>query len=60
MGSEMCIRDRRREGQYRYQVLAKLVRTKHTAAAIRAAYAFHDAQRRTGMSDIEINPGSMF
>lgn len=51
---------KRREGQYRYQVLAKLVRTKHTAAAIRAAYAFHDAQRRTGMSDIEINPGSMF
>ena len=47
---------KRREGQYRYQ----LVRTKHTAAAIRAAYAFHDAQRRTGMSDIEINPGSMF
>ena len=51
---------KRREGQYRYQVLAKLARTKHTAAAIRAAYAFHDAQRHVGMSDIEINPGNMF
>ncbi len=51
---------RRREGVYRYQVLLKLARTKHTAAAIRAAYAFHDIHRRPGMSEIEVNPTNMF
>lgn len=51
---------KRREGLYRYQVLARLARTKNTAAAIRAAYAYHDAHRQAGMGDVEINPGNMF
>lgn len=51
---------KRREGLYRYQVLARLARTKHTAAAVRAAYAYHDAHRQAGMGDVEINPGNMF
>ncbi len=51
---------RRREGQYRYQVLAKLARTKNTAAAVRAAYAYHDAHRKPGMGDVEVNPANMF
>ena len=50
---------KRREGLYRYQVLARLARTKHTAAAVRAAYAYHDAHWKAGMGDVEINPGSM-
>ena len=51
---------RRREGLYRYQVLAKLARTKHTAAAVRAAYGYQDAHRQPGMGDVEINPANMF
>ena len=31
-----------------------------TAAAIRAAYAFHDIHRRPGMGEIEVNPTNMF
>ncbi len=51
---------RRRQGQYRYQVLAKLARTKHTAAALGALYAYFDAHRTNEASGVEINPQDMF
>lgn len=51
---------RRRQGQYRYQVLGKLARTKHTVAALRAIYGYYDANRTGEASGVEINPQDMF
>jgi primosomal protein N' (replication factor Y) len=51
---------RRRQGQYRYQVLLKLARTKHTAAALRAVYAYYDVRRTDEACGVEINPQDMF
>ncbi len=51
---------RRKLGQYRAQTLLKLARTRHTASAIRAIYAYHDAHRTAEAGTVEINPGDMF
>ncbi len=51
---------RRKLGLYRYQVLLKLARTKHTAAALRAVYGYYDAHRPNEACGVEINPADMF
>jgi len=51
---------KRKQGQYRYQVLLKLARTKHTAAALAAIYAYYDERRPNEASGVEINPQDMF
>ncbi len=51
---------RRKQGQYRYQVLMKLARTKHTTAALRALYAYYDDHRTDETCGVEINPQDMF
>jgi primosomal protein N' len=49
-----------KQGMYRYQVLAKLLRTRHTADALRAVYAYADAHRDAEFVSLEINPSDMF
>lgn len=51
---------RKKQGLYRSETLMKLLRTKHTASAIRAVYAYYDARRPEGSGGVEINPGDMF
>ena len=51
---------RRKQGQYRYQTLLKLARTKHTAAAVRVLYAYYDEKRPNEAQGVEINPQDMF
>ena len=50
---------RRREGEYRYAVIIKLVRTVHTAGAIASVYEFSDTFNDDCFRGVEINPQEM-
>lgn len=50
----------RRQGLYRYQVLIKLARTKHTQAALDALYNYSQLNRSQFESSLEINPQNLF
>lgn len=51
---------RRRENLYRYAVMIKLARTKHTSDAIRALWELADSARsEEGFRGVEINPNDM-
>lgn len=51
---------RRRENLYRYAVMIKLARTKHTSAAIRALWELADSRRtEDGFRGVDINPNDM-
>jgi primosomal protein N' (replication factor Y) len=50
---------RRLQGQYRYQVLIKLLRTKETPEAIRTVYDFADHHRNDLFALVEVNPQDM-
>ncbi len=50
---------RRRQGQYRYQILIKLLRTQRTADMIRLVYAYADQHRNDLFALVEINPQDM-
>lgn len=50
----------RRQGLYRYQVLLKLARTKHTQAAINALYDYSQTNRSQYQTALEINPQNLF
>lgn len=50
---------RRRDGEYRYAVIIKLVRTAHTAEAINAVYAYADGFNEEAFRGIEVNPQEM-
>lgn len=47
---------RRREDLYRYSVIVKLARTKHTSAAINALWELSDSNRTEGFRGVDINP----
>lgn len=47
-------------GQYRYQVLAKILRTKRLPEVLRAIYAFENEYHEEGLGRIEINPQDMY
>lgn len=47
-------------GQYRYQILCKLLRTKRLPAVLRAVYAFENGCHEEGLGRIEINPQDMY
>ncbi|MEG1548607.1 MAG: primosomal protein N' [Clostridia bacterium] len=51
---------KRKQKLFRYQVLLKLARTKHTSGIIRRTYAFSDTYRTEHFAGLEINPASMF
>ncbi|MBQ7278227.1 MAG: primosomal protein N' [Clostridia bacterium] len=48
------------QGQSRYQILVKLLRTKRLPAALHAVYDFETAHRDDGYLKIETNPQDMF
>lgn len=50
---------RRLQGQYRYQVLIKLLRTKATPDAIRTVYDFVSNHRNDQFALVEVNPQDM-
>lgn len=50
---------RKRDGEYRYAVIIKLVRSAHTAEAIRAVYQFSDGFNEEYYRGVEINPQEM-
>ncbi|MBQ1893633.1 MAG: primosomal protein N' [Clostridia bacterium] len=50
---------KRRENEYRYSVIIKLARTKHTSSAINALWKLADGFRVDGFRGIEINPNDM-
>ncbi len=50
----------KKQGVYRYQVLIKLLRTKRTAAALQAIYAYTGEHRGERFATLEINPGDLF
>ncbi|MDL2235477.1 primosomal protein N' [Christensenellaceae bacterium OttesenSCG-928-L17] len=50
----------KRQGVYRYQVLIKLLRTKRTAAVLRAIYTHIDTVAGEQFVTVEINPGDLF
>jgi primosomal protein N' len=50
----------RKQGLYRYQALFKLLRTKHTGAAIQALYAYTNAHRGEQFTTLEVNPQDLF
>lgn len=51
---------RRKQGNYRYQILIKLLRTKRTSSVIRLVYAFAAAHRNELLALLEVNPQDMF
>ncbi|MDR0841053.1 MAG: primosomal protein N' [Christensenellaceae bacterium] len=51
---------KRKQGQYRYQVLLKLARTAHASAAMQAIYAYTNAHRSEYFAALEVNPQDMF
>lgn len=51
---------KRKMGLYRYHVVLKLARTKHTPAVIQAIYAYSNSHRSEYFSTLELNPGDMF
>ena len=51
---------RRKQGNYRYQILIKLLRTKRTSSVIRLVYAFAAAHRNELFALLEVNPQDMF
>lgn len=51
---------KRTKGQYRYQVLAKLARTKNTAAAVRALQDLAQEGTSDLLRAVEINPNNLF
>ncbi|MBQ9832285.1 MAG: primosomal protein N', partial [Clostridia bacterium] len=50
---------KRREGLYRYQVIMKLARTKHTAKALEAVYSYIEEHPAEHIASVEINPDDM-
>lgn len=50
---------RKREGLYRYAVVIKLARTKHTAEAIKALWQLGDASNEEGFRGVEVNPNDL-
>ncbi len=50
----------KKQGVFRYQVLIKLLRTQHTAAALQAIYAYANEHRGERFATLEINPGDLF
>ena len=50
---------RKREGLYRYAVIIKLARTKHTSEAITALWKLGDECRTEGFRGVEINPNDL-
>lgn len=51
---------KRKMGLYRYHVVLKLARTKHTPAVIQAIYSYANNHRSEYFSTLELNPGDMF
>lgn len=51
---------RKKQGIYRYQVLMKLLRTRHTAAVMQAVYAYLDTDPINRPVTLEVNPGELF
>ncbi len=51
---------KRKEGQYRYQVLIKLARTKTAGGVIGEIYRYADDHRSNSFAALEVNPGDMF
>lgn len=47
-------------GQYRYQILLKILRTKRLPALLRTVYDFETEHREGGFGKVEINPQDMF
>ena len=50
---------RRRDGEYRYAVIIKLARTKHTAEAINTVYTYADGFNEECFRGVEVNPQEM-
>lgn len=50
---------RRRNGEYRFAVIVKLLRSKHTAAVVDQIYAFADSCTLSTLKSVEINPQDM-
>ncbi|MBO6062239.1 MAG: hypothetical protein J6P98_09055, partial [Clostridia bacterium] len=50
---------RKREDRYRYAVILKLARTKHTSSAIGALWQLADSFNVEGFRGVEINPNDM-
>lgn len=50
---------RKKQGNYRYQVLIKLLRTKRTASVIRLVYDYAAAHRNELFALLEVNPQDM-
>ncbi|MBQ2769727.1 MAG: primosomal protein N' [Clostridia bacterium] len=50
---------KKKNREYRYQILIKLLRTEHTGAIIRAVYAFTQAHRGEAFAAVEVNPQDM-
>ncbi|MCH5279230.1 MAG: primosomal protein N', partial [Christensenellaceae bacterium] len=50
---------RRREGEYRYAVIIKLIRTAHTPEALNAVYAYSDGIDDGYYRGVEVNPQDM-
>lgn len=50
---------RRRNGEYRFAVIIKLLRSSHTAAAVDLIYAFADSCTLSSLKSVEINPQDM-
>ena len=51
---------KKRQGEYRYQVLIKLARTKNASDMIDAVYDYMAKKDPHGLSAIQINPNDMF
>ena len=51
---------KKRQGMYRYQVLLKLVRTRHTAKLLAAVYDYADTHRNECFTALSVNPEDMF
>ena len=50
---------KKKNREYRYQILVKLLRTEHTAAIIKALYAFTGSRRAEAFANVEVNPQDM-
>jgi len=51
---------RKKQGNYRFQILIKLLRTKRTSAVLRTVYDFTAQHRNELFANLEINPQDMF
>ncbi len=50
---------RKKQGQYRFQILMKLLRTERVGGAIKTIYSFANAHRGTLYAMVEVNPQDM-